>query len=184
MYKIITHYVSVIERMNDMEGSMIYFKDNFFSNGLTPIFNNNKEQIGQLDLKSAFTSSLEVQNVEGRVVVRGSFPFMSRKWIVTGEDNSEKGFLKQKITLFSKKFEYVSDQRGMLLIESGAFSQEYTMVNQNEEKVAEFKKISGFFESPVFQLMNDSETIDNEEMIAVVMGVSMIIKRNRRNSSN
>lgn len=164
--------------------STIYFKDNFFSKGITQIYNCDKEQIGQLDLKSAFSSSVDVQDRDGKVIAKGFFPFMSRKWHVVGDDESQRGILKQKITFFSKKFEYVSDHFGVLVIESAAFSNEYRMMDENEEVVVEFKKISGFFEVPVFQLKNGTESIENEEMIAIVMGVNMINKRNRRNSTN
>ncbi|WP_280769211.1 hypothetical protein [Salipaludibacillus daqingensis] len=167
-----------------MDDRTIYFKDNFFSNGVTPIFNGEKVQIGQLDLKSAFSSSVDVQNADGKVVVKGAFPFMSRKWGVVGEGAREMGSLKQKIAFFAKKFEYTTDNRGTISIHSGAFSNEYTMMNEKEEVIAEFKRISGFFEAPVFQLINDSQSVDNEEMIAVVMGVNMINKRNRRNRSH
>jgi hypothetical protein len=47
--------------------------------------------------------------------------------------------------------------------------------------VAKFEKISGFFSSPAFQLTNHSDQLSTEELIAVVMGVNAI---QRRNSSN
>ncbi|QTN00656.1 hypothetical protein ERJ70_15980 [Sediminibacillus dalangtanensis] len=56
-------------------GESIYFKDNFFSAGTTEIFNEDHEQIGLLDLKSAFSSGVDVMDKEGLIVIKGSFLF-------------------------------------------------------------------------------------------------------------
>lgn len=44
----------------------LYFKDNFFSSGITDIMDREGRVIGSLDLKSAFGSSLDVYNAGER----------------------------------------------------------------------------------------------------------------------
>lgn len=158
--------------------SSIYFHDNFFSKGITDIFNSEKEKIGSLDLKSAFSSSVDVLDADGKVVVRGKFPFFSGKWLVMDARERELGLLKQRFSLFKKRYEYATDRRGVFQIESEAFSREYVIMDARERVVAEFKKVNGFFQSPAFELVNQSDELGNEELIAVVMGVNMIMKRN------
>ncbi|MFC4559748.1 hypothetical protein ACFO3D_16295 [Virgibacillus kekensis] len=156
----------------------IYFTDNFFSAGKTEIFNGDQENIGSLDLKSAFSSSVDILNTEGNVVMKASFPFLSRSWVVKDQDDQEVGKLKQRFAFFSKKFVYHSYLHGDFKIRSEALSRDYDILNTNEELVATFKRVNGFFRSPAFELSNNSSGLSNEELIAVVMGVNMIIKRN------
>lgn len=167
-----------------MNNSAIYFTDNFFSAGLTTIYNQNQEKIGSLDLKSAFSSSVDIINLEGKTVVKGSFPIFSRQWKITDENDHELGFLKQRISFFTKKYQYSAYSRGIYEIKSEAFSREYQILNEEETLIAEFKKISGFFAYPIFELTNQSENLSNEELVAVVMGVNMIEKRKRRAASS
>jgi hypothetical protein len=61
------------------------------------------------------------------------------------------------------------------------FSKQYDIYQDETTIVAKFEKISGFFSSPAFQLTNYSTQLSTEELIAVVMGVNAI---QRRNSSN
>ncbi|MDQ0255778.1 hypothetical protein J2S74_003160 [Evansella vedderi] len=167
-----------------MAESKIYFKDNFFSAGITEIFNGNKQRIGSLDLKSAFTSSVDVLDKEQKVVSKGYFPFFSGKWVITDGLEMELGLLRQRFSFFTKKYEYEAKGCGIFTIESEAFSREYEIFNEEGDKVALFKKINGFFESPVYQLANESQDLSNEEVIAMVMGVNMINKRNRKRNSS
>ncbi|MBP1947083.1 hypothetical protein [Virgibacillus litoralis] len=159
-------------------GESIYFTDNFFSKGTTEIFNSEQEVVGSLDLKSAFSSSVAILDVEGNIVVTGSSPFFSRGWIVKNQSEQELGKLKQRFALFSKKFVYHSYDHGEYEIKSEAFSKEYDILDQDENLVAAFKKVSGFFQSPAYELSSNSSLLAKEELIAVVMGVNMIIKRN------
>ncbi|WP_243292273.1 hypothetical protein [Bacillus sp. FJAT-47783] len=161
-----------------MKSSTIYFSDNFFSSGLTDIYNEQKEKVGSLDLKSAFSSTVDVIDLTGTVLLKGKFPFFSNKWMVL-DDSNELGVLKQKLSFFSKRFEYTAYHRGVYEIESDAFSKEYRMVDDNKQEIAVFEKISGFFQSPAFRLINYSSNLSNEELIAVVMGVNAITKRNQ-----
>lgn len=161
-----------------MTVSTIYFSDNFFSAGVTEIFNGNEEKIGSLDLKSAFSSSINVLNKEGELVVKAHFPFFSRRWIIEDYEDNEIGELKQRFAFFTKKFEYQSRQHGIYEIEGEAFSREYKIIDENKGVIAEFKKVSGLFEAPVYQLNQFANKLHNEELIAVIMGVYMIHKRN------
>ncbi|MFZ3579467.1 hypothetical protein [Virgibacillus sp. DJP39] len=156
----------------------IYFTDNFFSEGITEIFNGDQKKVGSLNLKSAFSSSVDILDAEDNVVVKGSFPFLSRSWIVKDQSEQEIGKLKQRMSFFSKKFVYRSQHHGEFEIKSEAFSKEYDILDQDENLVAAFKKVSGFFQSPAFELSNHSSKLSMEELTAVVMGVNMIIKSN------
>ncbi len=43
----------------------VYFQDNFFSSGKTEIVDQNQQSLGELDLKSAFSSSVDVYDAAG-----------------------------------------------------------------------------------------------------------------------
>jgi hypothetical protein len=161
----------------------VYFRDNFFSAGTTEIYNSSKEKVGELDLKSAFSSSIEVLDKNGKVIVIGRFPFMSSKWVVTDTNDYELGVLKGKISFLSKKYEYITDSRGGYYIEAEPFSYHYEIYDEQSTLVASFEKVSGFFSSPAFQLSNYCEHLAAEELVAVVMGINAIQKR-RRNAAN
>lgn len=164
-------------------GESIYFSDNLFSTGITEIFNENQERIGALDLKSAFSSGVHILDVKGNIVVKGSFPFLSNGWVVKDKNEQEIGKLKQRLSFFSKKFIYQSYHNGDYEIKSEAFSKEYDILDQHADLVATFRKVSGFFQSPAFQLNSHASRLSTEELIAVVMGVSMIIKRNHNSAA-
>ncbi|WP_404452076.1 hypothetical protein LG329_17255 [Virgibacillus necropolis] len=164
-------------------GESIYFTDNFFSAGKTEIYNGNQEEIGSLDLKSAFSSGVDILDREGNIVVKGSFRFLSSKWNVKDQNEQEIGKLKKRLSLFSKKYVYHSYHHGDYEINSEAFSKEYNILDQDGNTVATFKKVSGFFRSPAFELNNHSSKLSTEELVAVVMGVNMIIKRNNNNAA-
>ncbi|MBM6616425.1 hypothetical protein JR050_01850 [Bacillus sp. RD4P76] len=156
----------------------LYFSDNFFSSGKTDIYNEAKEKVGELDLKSAFSSSIEVLNDKGEHIVTGKFTFFGNRWIVSDYHQQELGELKAKFSFFTKKYQYHAMDRGMYMIESEAFSRKYDIYDMNSNLVGSFEKVSGFFSSPAFRLMNHSEHLSSHELIAVVMGVSNIQKRN------
>ena len=61
----------------------LIFRDNFFSAGMTEIQNEAGAPAGRLDLKSAFTSSLEVYDGSDRLVCTGKLPFFSRRWVIS-----------------------------------------------------------------------------------------------------
>ncbi|MFC0270782.1 hypothetical protein ACFFIX_04860 [Metabacillus herbersteinensis] len=154
----------------------VYFKDTFFSTGITEIFNGNKEKIGELDHKGAFSSSIAIFDQTGALAVSGKFTFFSRHWVVIDDQELELGILKNKLSFFTKKFEYKTHGRGTYRIESPAFSKEYEIFDKNEELVATFQKTNGFFASPAFQLTNKSSSLSTNELIAVVMGINSIQK--------
>lgn len=160
-----------------MKEQTLYFKDNFFSAGRTEIFNSLKEKVGELDLKSAFSSSVDVLDKVGNLVVSGKFTFFSNKWRISDSSDQEIGVLKQKITFLSKKYEYEAYGRGTYFIESEPFSREYDICDDQSNQIGKFEKVSGFFSTPAYQLSNFTESLSNEELIAVVMGVNAIQKR-------
>jgi hypothetical protein len=43
----------------------LYFKDNFFSSGKTVIWNERQDSLGEVDLRSAFGSSIDVYDAIG-----------------------------------------------------------------------------------------------------------------------
>jgi hypothetical protein len=161
-----------------MKDQTLYFKDNFFSKGRTEIFNQTKGKVGELDLKSAFSSSVDVLDNDGNLVMTGKFGFFSNKWRISDSSGVEVGVLKQKLSLLSKKFEYDSNGRGILSILAEAFSRQYEIFDEQSRLIARFERVSGFFSSPAFQLTNYHEKFPTEELIAVVMGINAIQQRN------
>jgi uncharacterized protein YxjI len=156
----------------------LYFKDNFFSAGETPIMDAAGEQAGTMDLQSMLSASLSVYGPGGELRVTGSFRFFSGKWEVADGSESVLGILKRKITFFSKRFEYDAGSRGVYTIESPAFSHSYAILDHAGTEVASFAKTSSWLESGAFCLQNHAEALDSYELIAVVMGVHSIQKRN------
>lgn len=162
----------------------IYFSDNFFSAGTTDIFDKNEYKIGQLDLKSAFTSSVDVMDPSGSVRLHAAFPMFSRRWILKNKEDGRIGELRSTFSFFAKRFEYNAVGRGVYQVESEAFSHEFTITEERgNNKIAIFAKISGFMEAPAYKLVNYSEVLSNDELIAVVMGVRMILKKRRNNNA-
>jgi hypothetical protein len=166
----------------DSMDKVVYFHDNFFSTGRTEIFNGAKEKVGELDLKSMFSSGVEIVDLNGNIKVSGKFPFFGVKWRIYDSHEQEIGALKQKLSFFSKKYEYDANGRGTFFIQSEAFSKQYDIYEDETSIVAKFEKVSGFFASPAFQLTNHSKQLSTEELIAVVMGVNAIQRRNNSNS--
>ncbi|SER18854.1 hypothetical protein SAMN04487944_101563 [Gracilibacillus ureilyticus] len=155
----------------------IYIADNFFSAGKTMIKNRNNEEIGLLDLKSAFGSSISVYDLEGNVLISAKFRPFSTKWVVS-DPVCERGILKQKLFSFSRTYYYTTANQEVWEINKPAFSRDFTMKDHNNNTVAEFKKISGFFSSPAYEINNLMNKLETEELIAVVMGVNAIEKSN------
>jgi len=155
----------------------LIFRDNFFSAGITEIQNEAGAPAGRLDLKSAFSSSVEVYDGSGGLVCTGRFPFFSRKWIVSSPGDVELGNLRSRISLGSKRFEYDALHRGIYEIRSPLFSREYEIFDESGASVAHFEKISGFFSSGAFQLTNTAMKLNDYELAAVIMGVHSIQKR-------
>ncbi|GIO98757.1 hypothetical protein J14TS5_38430 [Paenibacillus lautus] len=156
----------------------LYFKDNFFSSGITDIMDREGSIIGSLDLKSAFGSSLDVYNASGDPVCSGSFRFFSNKWNIVSGNGDELGVLRMRICFFTKKFEYDAGSRGVYEITSPAFSNEYEITDDAGRVIAQFSRISGWLQSGAYQLQNESDVLGDWELVAVVMGIHQIRKRN------
>ncbi|RHW38950.1 hypothetical protein D1B31_13325 [Neobacillus notoginsengisoli] len=162
-----------------MEKQTLIVSDNFFSTGSTDIFNEAEEKVGVIDLKSMFTAELDVLNLDGKVIVNGRFPFLSRRWIVTDSEGREMGELRARFAFFSKRYEYSTSDGRIFEIESEAFSSLYLVYDENRNEAGRFEKISGFFSSAAFQLTSFDNGLDIYEFIAVVMGVNAIQKAER-----
>jgi uncharacterized protein YxjI len=161
----------------------LYFSDSFFSTGKTDIFTGEEEKIGEIDLKSMFSSSVDILNGNQEILLSGKFPMLGIHWRILDRDGTEIGILKEKLTFFSKKYVYEAYGRETFLIHSELFSKEYVIKHeQDEEVIATFKKVSGIFSSAAYELDNFSNTLTSPEIIAVIMGVNAIQKRN--NSTN
>ncbi|MGM1048234.1 hypothetical protein SAMN05661091_4716 [Paenibacillus uliginis N3/975] len=155
----------------------LYFKDNFFNSGETSVMNEAGEIVGTVDLKSSFGSSLDVYDETGMKVYSGSFRFFSNKWEVCDRNEYELGVLRMRMSFFSKKYEYDAGERGIYEITSPAFSKEYEIQGEGGRCVATFHRVSGWLQSGAYHLKNDSQHLDDWELIAVVMGVHAIQKR-------
>lgn len=158
----------------------LYFKDNFFNSGKTEILGEQKEVLGMLDLKSGFSSSMDVYDGSGTLVYSGKFPFFSSKWDITNPDGEVVGKLRSRMS-FSQKYEYTSSIMGCFQITSPAFSKEYEIHNENGGLIASFEKISGWFSSEAYCLNNHSLELDTYELVAVIMGMNAI-KRQQQNA--
>ncbi|ANA81285.1 hypothetical protein PVOR_08965 [Paenibacillus vortex V453] len=162
----------------------IYFKDNFFNAGRTDMMDRDGSIIGSLDLKSAFGSSLDVYNASGDHVCSGSFRFFSNKWNIADGHGEELGMLRMRMSFFTKKFEYDAGPRGVYEITSPAYSNEYEIADTAGRGIARFSRISGWLQPGAFELQNDSETLGDWELAALVMGIHQIRKRNNHAASS
>ena len=160
-----------------MNYSHLYFTDSFFSTGQKDIFTKNKEIVGKLDLKSAFTSTIDVLDLQDNILISGKFPIFSNRWVVTNQTGEELGFVRARFSFFVKKYEYTAHKRGIYRIESETFSKTYEIFTEKGKRVGQFKKVNTFFATPAFEMRQDKEDIEIGEMIAVVMGVNAIQKR-------
>ncbi|TLS54077.1 hypothetical protein FE782_01650 [Paenibacillus antri] len=156
----------------------LYFRDNFFSAGMTEILNEREQRVGHVDLKSAFGSSIEVYGQDGRLLYQGSFPIFSNKWQVTDANGGQVGVLKSRLTFFSKKYTYDTAGRGSYEIVSPAFSREYD-ITDGSGMVARFEQVNGWFSSGAFLLNNRCVDLDSYELVAVILGMHAIQKRQR-----
>lgn len=166
-----------------MDNQTLYFSDTFFSAGKTDILNEAQEKFGVLDLKSTFTSGVDVLDEKGNVVISGKFPFMRNKWFVTDHSGQEIGMLKGKFALLAKKYEYSAHNRGVYLIDSEPFSRSYS-IYEDEDLVGTFKRINGIFSTPKYQLSTTTNKVSKSEWVAVVMGVNAIEQRKKSAAAN
>ncbi|MGG3640350.1 hypothetical protein ABES38_03065 [Bacillus gobiensis] len=160
-----------------------YFSDNLFSAAITEIYNENKETTGYLDLKNVFTSTLSVMDAEQQELVKGKMGFFAH-WTVSDANDNKLGMLKQKFTLFSKKYHYFKPNGEIKYsIESEALSKEYDILDDKGTLAAKFERVSHFFSSPAYKLhvINDGCL---EEMIAIVMGVGKMQNQNAAAASS
>ncbi|WP_308635812.1 LURP-one-related/scramblase family protein [Paenibacillus silvisoli] len=161
----------------------LYFRDNFFNAGTTEILNEQQEQVGHLDLKSSFGSAIEVYGQDARLLFSGSFPFFSGRWEISGANGEQLGVLKSRFAFFKKKFTYETEGRGSYEILSPAFSKEYEIFDESGGLAARFEKINRWFASGAFVLNNHSSQLDTYELVAVIMGMHAIQKRQQASSS-
>lgn len=167
-----------------MKNETLYFTENFFSSGMTDIYNEAKEKVGKLDLKSMFSSGVDVLDLQGNIVASGKFPFLSSKWKISNQLSQEIGCLRGRFSLFSKKYEYDAYGNNIYEIKSGGFSKLYEVFKDETTLVCKFEKISGFFSSPAFRLESFSSELSPEELILIVMGVHAIQRRNNSSANS
>lgn len=156
----------------------LYFSDRFFSSGETEIMNTVGEAAGMLDLGSMMTHSVSIYGPDSSLRYSGKFRFLGGKWEVLDASGFEVGLLRARFSLFSKRYEYDAGPRGLYSIESPAFSHEYSILDESESEAASFRKVSGWLQAGAFQLQNHSTMLDSYELVAVIMGVHSIQKRN------
>lgn len=162
-----------------MNQKKLYFSDSFFSSGKTDILTEVEEKIGEIDLKSMFSSSVDIMNGKQEVLVSGKFPMLGIHWRILDREGTELGKLKEKFAFFSKKYLYEAYDRDTFLIDSELFSKDYVIKRESDEAViATFKKVSGIFSSAAYELDNYTNTLTSPELIAIIMGVNAMQKRN------
>ncbi|MBY9079648.1 hypothetical protein KIH86_01450 [Paenibacillus sp. HN-1] len=160
----------------------LVFRDNFFSAGITEILNEQNENMGSLDLKSALGSSIEVYGPQGRQLFQGSFRFFSNKWEVSSAEGELAGVLRSRFSWSGKKFTYETEGRGVYEIDSPAFSKEYEIADETRI-AASFTQLNGWLSPGAYLLENSSKLLDSYELVAVIMGVHAIQKRHRSAAS-
>lgn len=159
----------------------LYFSDKFFGAGTVDIMNEAGEAVGQLDLRSSFGSAVDVYGPQNELRYTGKFRMMLNRWNVLDAQEYEQGELRPRFTLLSKKFEYDAGERGVYEIESPNFSKDYS-ITQDGAEVANFAKTNGWMRTDAYVLSNRSR-LDDYELVAVVMGVNAIRKRQQSSSS-
>ncbi|WP_413376119.1 hypothetical protein [Alkalihalobacillus sp. 1P02AB] len=157
---------------------IVYFRENFFSSGLTDIMDSNEQKIGSLDLKSAFSTKVSILDENNIEMMRGFFRGFSGKWRMLDYKERELGYVQQQIWSWNKKFYYIKPDETRYLIQAPAFSHSYQILNEVEEVVGEFERISSFFSAPAFKLTNRSTELSTEELILAIIGVNSIQRRN------
>jgi len=161
----------------NMDYKNLYFTDSFFSSGQKDIYTRDEHIVGKLDLKSAFTSTIDVLDLKGNILISGKFPLFSNRWIVTNQEGDELGFVRARFSFFAKKYEYTAHNRGVFRIDSETFSKRYEILSEKGKQVGRFRKVNSILSSPAYELSKISNEIEIGEMIAVVMGVNAIQKR-------
>jgi uncharacterized protein YxjI len=157
----------------------LYFKDNFFSSGKTEILGEQQEALGEIDLRSAFGSAMDIYDSQSALLYSGKFPMLSNKWQIFDATETEVGRVIYRLAFFSKRFEYEKYGRGSFEITSPAFSREYKVSNESGEMIASFDQVNGWFMADAYCLDNHSDVLDSYELIAVIMGMHQIQKRHR-----
>jgi uncharacterized protein YxjI len=160
-------------------GGPLYFKDNFFNSGKTEILSGNQEVLGEIDLRSAFGSGLDIYDASGTLMFSGKFPLLSSKWIITNVSEEEVGRVRSRFAFFAKKFEYEAFGRGVFEIKSEAFSREFEVFDESGTIIASFQRVNGWFSVDAYCLDNRSDVLDSFELVAVIMGMHEIQKRHR-----
>ena len=145
-----------------------YFADQCFSYDLTPIFNDEKECTGQLDLSQIAQSTLSIVDFDGQSICEGTFRTQSNKWFISSPLEVI-GELRQKLNFFKPSFEYFSYTEGSIEIVHHVKNEEFQMYFQ-KNLVAVFKKNNHFFRQPTFELINYYHPLfTNEELIIVAI---------------
>lgn len=148
--------------------SISYFADQCFSYDLTPIFNDEKECIGQLDLSQIDQSTLSIVDFDGQLICEGTFSTQSNKWFISSPLEVI-GELRQKLHFFKPNFEYLSYTEGSIEIIHNVKNEEFEMYLQ-KTLVAKFRKNKHFFRQPAFELINYCHPLlTNEELIIVAI---------------
>lgn len=161
----------------------LYFKDNFLSAGKTAIYDEQQAPAGELDLRSAFSSSIDIYDSYGALKYRGKFTAFSGKWEISDAEGAKIGRLRYRLSFLKKRYEYEAYDRGETYeITSPALSKEYTVLNSRGAVAAYFRKTSSWMSAGAYCLENQSNELNNYELIAVIMGVNAIQKRQQSNN--
>ncbi|WP_020618928.1 hypothetical protein [Paenibacillus daejeonensis] len=162
----------------------LYFNDRLFSRGRSEIKDANGVKAGTIDLERArilkMTSDLSVYGPDAQLRCSANYRFRSNRWEISDATGTLLGWMKIRASFFSKKFQYDADSRGVYTIEAPAFSRSYTIVDQNGSRVASFEQTNNWLRPGAFRLLNESPLLDDYELVAVIMGIHNIRKRENR----
>ncbi|MFC3747424.1 hypothetical protein [Paenibacillus sp. GCM10012306] len=135
----------------------LYFSDNFFSKGITPIMDVSGQFAGELDLHSAFSTAISVYGPDKNKLFHGRFPFFSSKWEVSNHEGNVLGRLRSRFSFGSKKYEYDAGARGIYSIVSPMFSKLYTIENNYGRQSATFQQVNGWLQSRAYRLLGSKK---------------------------
>ncbi|WP_338554725.1 hypothetical protein [Paenibacillus sp. KS-LC4] len=160
----------------------LYFRESFLNSGSTSIMNEAGQSAGLIIPKGAFGTSVEVYDANEMKMCQAKIHFFLMKWEVSDSCGVLLGVLRPRMSFMNRRFEYDAGGRGCYLIESQAFSKEYIIMNRREELIASFAQTSGWMQSGVYCMWNETRLLGDYELIAVIVGVNEI--RKRQNSSS
>ncbi|KMK75277.1 hypothetical protein [Alkalihalobacillus pseudalcaliphilus] len=154
---------------------VVYFREKFFSRGITEILDKDNHKIGYLELKSGFRTRASILDENQREMMRGELKGFTSKWLMEDYQGQELGYVKQNYWSWNKKYHYNKAQDDQAyLFQAPVFSEAYQIQDGDGQVVGEVKRVSFFFSAPAYELTNRSLELSTEELILAITGVNAL----------